>query len=364
MSIWLREPSSFAGLDRRIAWAIAALLAVVLAASLATPPTPVAAASGAPEKRAEERADLILYEAIVERVRLGDPYYSATAEELRAGNYPLRPFVAFRLPTLAWMQAAISLPAATLLLWALIAATVVTWALVFRRAFSRGPPAAIATLLLLGGIALFGQRELVIFHEAWAAVLIALAIGLRGLDLTFASVSVALAAVLVRETALPLLIVMGGLALLERQWREALAWGAAVGAFAIALTLHAGAVAAATSPADLASPGWSSLGGWRFALTAMRLTTVTRFAPEWLGALLVVLMLFGWAAWRAPLAHRALGVLLAYVFVLCLFGRPDNFYWAMLVAPLLPVGLAFALPGIADLAASTLGRSERNSPAQ
>ena len=366
MAAWLSEPTRFAALRPIPARLILLLLAIIFAASAITPPTPTKKASGDPEKRAEERADLILYETIVARVRGGEDYYHAAAAELRAGNYPLRPFVAVRLPTLAWLQAALPPAALRALMLGLVAAVVAAWAFALRPAFARPPPLVVALLLLVCGLALLGQAELIVFHEAWAALLIALSLGLWGCGRTTAAILVGLAAALVRETALPFLVAMGGLALLERRWRETAGWTAAAVAFGAVLLLHAQAVAAVTSASDPASPGWDSLGGWRFALTAMRLTTATRFAPEWLGSLIVALALFGWAAWRAPLALRALGALLAYVALLSLFGRPDNFYWGMLTAPILLVGLAFAAPGLADLvrAASTSPERRRKSPAR
>ena len=42
--------------------------------------------------------DLVLYDRIAMRVATGENYYRAAAEKLRDGNYPLKPFVAFRLP--------------------------------------------------------------------------------------------------------------------------------------------------------------------------------------------------------------------------------------------------------------------------
>ena len=81
----------------RAAGALAALLVVlaVIAAGLrietsAAPPAPAG------------NGDLALYARTIERLRHGEPYYPAITSELRANNYPLRPFVTVRLPTLSW----------------------------------------------------------------------------------------------------------------------------------------------------------------------------------------------------------------------------------------------------------------------
>ena len=49
-------------------------------------------------------------------------------------------------------------------------------------------------------------------------------------------------------------------------------------------------------------------------------------------------------------------LLAAYAAVLSVFGRLDTFYWGLLVAPLLLVGLAFVPDGIRDLAAALSDR--------
>ena len=59
-----------------------------------------------PVSPSQANADLDLYENIINHVAAGENYYDAAARELRLGNYPLKPFVAFRLPTLAVVQGA------------------------------------------------------------------------------------------------------------------------------------------------------------------------------------------------------------------------------------------------------------------
>ena len=61
------------------------------------------ASSPQPKVRASEaeQSDLDLYRDIIRRVGAGEAYYPVAADELRKGGYPLKPFVTFRLPTLA-----------------------------------------------------------------------------------------------------------------------------------------------------------------------------------------------------------------------------------------------------------------------
>jgi hypothetical protein len=43
-----------------------------------------------------------------------------------------------------------------------------------------------------------------------------------------------------------------------------------------------------------------------------------------------------------------------------IIGRPDNFYWAIMLAPLLPIGLAFAPAALRDLIRSAGARQNRS----
>ena len=63
------------------------------------------------------------------------------------------------------------------------------------------------------------------------------------------------AALMVRELALPMILAMGGLALIEKRWREAAGWAAVVALFGIYMTLHAHWVSEVVLPGDPVSPG-------------------------------------------------------------------------------------------------------------
>ncbi|WP_445192499.1 hypothetical protein ACT009_00710 [Sphingomonas sp. Tas61C01] len=355
--LWLAQPSRFATLSASRARAALALLVLLLATTLlalGTPgPPPV---SGDPANRAEDQSDVVLYETIVEGVRHGGSYYPVTADALRAGNYPLRPFVTFRLPTLAMVQAALPAFVTTALLYLLAAATALAWFARLREAFARPPPVIAAMALLAGGMMAFVQPDLVAFHEVWAGLFVALSLAVRRPGRWMPAVAFGLVAVLVRETAGLYLALMAAIAWIEGDRREALGWAAAIGVLALAVGLHAHAVAQVVRPLDPASPGWSGLLGFGFFVRTMTISTALGLAPLWLAAPLVGLALFGWAAWRDPLGLRVLAITAGYALVLALFGRTDTFYWGLLVAPTLLVGLAFALDGVRDLVVGALDR--------
>ncbi len=359
--VWLVQPSRFAGLAARDAWlCLGGLTALLLATLLAfATPSPPAATHDAAQRaahRADDQADVMLYETIVENVRHGGGYYPVAAEAMRAGNYPLKPFVTFRLPTLAMVQAALPHAVVVALLYLLAAAVALAWYARLAPVFARPPPRFVALALLAGGLMAFVQSDLAAFHEIWAGLFIALSLALYRPAAWLPSVAFGLAAVLIRETAGLYLAVMAVLALAEGRRREAIAWVVAGLILALALALHAGAVAQVVRPLDPASPGWAGRLGFGFFVLTMTLSTALAVAPLWLAAPLVGLALFGWTAWRDPLGLRVAALLVAYAAVLSLFGRLDTFYWGLLVAPLLLIGLSFVPDGLRDLIAAARDR--------
>lgn len=354
---WLADPTRFAVLNRggaRIALAILGLfLLLSLTALVTVGPPPV---SGDPAKRADDQSDVVLYESIVAGVAHGGGYYAVTADALRAGNYPLRPFVTFRLPGLAMVQAHLPRLAILALLYALVASVFAVWGMKLRAGMTRWPPVAIGLTLLAGGLMAFVQSDLWAFHEIWAGLLIALALGIRRKGRWIEAVAIGLLAMLIRETAALFAIVMLATAWFEGQKREAIGWGVALACLAVALGLHAHAVGQVTNAADPASPGWAGLHGYGFFAKAMVLSTALQLFPMALGVLLFTLALFGWAAWKDQAAGRVFLTLAGYGLALALFARPDTFYWALMVAPLSLIGLAFVPDALRDLFRQTLDR--------
>ena len=66
-------------------------------------------------------------EPLVAGLRAGGDYYDVAARALRTDGYPLKPFVTFRLPTLARVQAAIPDLISSLLLFAVAGLTIAAW---------------------------------------------------------------------------------------------------------------------------------------------------------------------------------------------------------------------------------------------
>ncbi|KQP48968.1 hypothetical protein [Methylobacterium sp. Leaf108] len=319
--------------------------AIGLVPGLAPPLPPSLAATGDDP----QASDAALYGAIAARVAGGEGYYAAAVAEHRLRDYPLKPFVTVRPPTLATLQAGLGMAGAGLLLALLVAVALVVLARRLETALPGGRRWIVVLALVAVGISFALLPVFVVWHEAWAAVLIVLSLACRSPRRYGVGLLVGLLAVAIREIALPYLLVMAVLAALEGHRREALAWFLAILTACGLLAAHAAMVAAATLPTDLASQGWLRAAGWPFVVTTIRNCTALAFLPLAAAGVLVPVCLLGWAAWAAPLGNRIALLLLGYAGAFLAFGRPENFYWGLLVAPLVLAGLAFAPAALADL---------------
>lgn len=296
--------------------------------------------------------DLILYARINDRMAHGESYYAAAADEHRKGNYPLRPFVTMRLPTLASFSATLGPTMMTGILYMLVIATLLAWRHRLRHQFRDPDRRTIALGLLLAGMMSAFWPEFIVLHELWSGILLALALAIHRPNKWLPSVVVATCALLIRELALPFVLLMIGFALCERRWREVAALGAVVIAFAFAMILHAQHVAAVVTAADLASPGWASLSGWEGFVRTVRLPSALRAFPDWVGTIAMILSLFGWLSWRSRAGLFGTCLFIGYGLIFMVLGRPDNFYWGFIVVPTFLIGLAFLPQAFADLRAA------------
>ncbi len=333
---WLASPSRFATISQPFARLMLVALAVTL----------VAAAS---VSASADQADTGFYAAIVNGVRHGGEYYTVAAETLRADGSPLRPFMAFPLPTLTVVEAAVPAFAIMMLLYALTIAVAVAWYARLQPALKTVGACSFLTVALFVSLAPMLRPASATLPETWAGLLVALSLVVRRPGRWIEAVAFGLAAATIRETVAPYLVVMAVCALLDGARREALGWGAALAVLAGIMTAHAHAVAGVVSALDTATIDWFAIPGFAAVGSAAASTTGLRFLPEWLGGPIVVLAVFGWASIRGPLASRVLAAILLTALLIGLFGQSYASNSAMLVTPFLLAGLAFAVDGLRDL---------------
>ena len=349
-------PSRFEGWTRFQALAvIGAMLALLAVASW----SPASAPSPKLRSSPAQQSDLQLYRDIIAGVATGRDYYEVAAEELRKGNYPLKPFFTFRLPTHATAYATAGEKVMVAIIWGLCVALMIAWWVKLRPHLPRWL-VGVAMFLLAGGLGGMLQPQTGLFHESWAALLLAMMIAVHRPDRFWPSVLFGGAALLIRELALPMILAMGGLALIRKKWREAAAWALIVVLFGIYMTLHAQWVSQVVIAADPPSPGWSNMNGLQFALKSIAKVTFGIRLPDAVAITLLLLSLFGWASVKTPWALRATLLIAGYSAMLALFARSDTFYWSLLAAPLAFVGLAFLPNALFDLA-KAVGRTPYRS---
>lgn len=308
---------------------------------VARPPRLTEATQAADPVRGRDE-DLKLYDDVIARLRHGESYYAVIAEEHRRHRFPLHPGFAVRLPTLAMAEAALPDAALIPLSVALMGAVLLAW---WRR-LADEPGAMdlrlIAMAALFFGVSIGTTRYFFVLHELWAGQLLALSFGLHRPGRRWIGAWLAAAAALsLREHALPFVLLMGAFALWHRRWREAAAWVVLAGLFALALALHLHAVAALVRADDPPSASWITLRGLNGWLSPVVLSSNLRWLPTWLAGPAVLLSLFGWAGWRSAAGLFGTLLYLGYGVAFMIAGRPDNFYWGMMVAPAMWIGLAF-----------------------
>ncbi len=293
-----------------------------------------------------EFCDTTLHAMIVAETQAGRSYYDVCGPLLLKHGYAVRPFVHWRLPTLNYLAVALKRP---------LVAKIVLFLLGSARPMGLGhtgashgrPPHDSYSCRWVGlpaALSLLGNWYLQ--HELWAGILIALSLGLYPRSVA-ASVVCGLAALAIRELALPYVILMMALAFVEKRRQEAMIWLAGIAGFAFYLAWHAHLVSIhmIEGPAD---PSWLRFPGWPHVV-ACSSWMFFALPPYWLAGGLAVLGIIGVATARdLRLALTVTGYMLA----VAIAGKPFNDYWGLVFTPLLAVGLVYAMPWVAQVLAA------------
>ena len=359
----------FAGWDRwpaRILLLVVAALLVLaviapLSASLDGKPSelPSLIGDGAPngQTESERDEDLAFYDRVIERIGHGENYYDFIVEEQRARDYPVRPGLAVRLPTLAWIHASLGEPAMIALAVALLFACIWAW---WKR-LGEEPGGArfrlLGTALMAMGGSLGLNRSFFVLHELWAGMLIALAFGLHRPGRWGAALFVAALALALRELVLPFVLLMAAMAAWRKDWREATAWIMLVAVFVATMVWHLSLIAVQEVPSDPVGPDWLVLRGLSGWLGNIVLSSNLRLLPHEMASPVVILMALGWAGWRSSAGTMGTFLYLGYGLAFMLAGRANNFYWGAVVAPAMFIGLAFLPMALPSLVRAARGKA-------
>jgi len=285
-------------------------------------------------------SDVQLYNAITARVAAGEDHYRVAADELSARGYATQSVFNWRLPTLTWVNALPPSPLWGRAIFVAIGVTLIgAWVFVVWRSMPRMVVASVI-VMSVGTVPLLLEGAPVLLSEAWAGFLIAASLACWGLGRWKASVTLGAAALMIRELALPYVLIMAAVAWWEGRRREAFAWAAATGIFAAFWAWHASQVLS-VMPSEGLVGSWAG-GGWGFVLQASRASIFLTVLPEgwdrWILAIGIPLLWAGSWYWTDALGRRLTFVLGGYFALFTMVGRPDNWYWGFLIAPLIPLG--------------------------
>lgn len=305
-------------------------------------------AATASEAADEDDGDLALYQRISERVIAGEGYYSAALAEQRESNYPTRPFVTVRLPTLAMVHRYIGFEGARWLALGLLIATVLAFLWRFREDVLPVERGAAGVLLVFGGAAAI-TPEAGLIHELVAGLFLSLSLALHSPKNWVPSLVLAGLALAVRELAAPFVLLWLVFALVEKRWTEAFGVLLLLALFGAGMYLHYLGVEGHSLPDDAVSQGWDAMAGISLPLIALSKLTALLLLPTWLAAALVVLSLLGWISLGGRIGPFALIWFTGFFAAVALFARPENFYWVQLTLPAFMAGFAFAPRALADL---------------
>lgn len=296
--------------------------------------------------------DVALYRAEIERIRAGESYYAAARAELTSRGYPTQSLFNWRLPTLAWLLGKLHgliVGKAILSLLALALIGLAFEALAREQGRGLGRPIACA-LLLTGPLLPCVLGDLLVVHELWVGVLIALSILAYGLNRPYLGVALGLAALAIRELALPYCAAAMALAWWQGRRREVALWILGLAVWEVYFSLHATTVCQTIPPDARAHPtSWVRFGGAAFVLAAAQMNAYLLLLPHWITALWFMAAMVGSAGWSTPLGLRAGLTTCLFVLVFSIVGQDFNQYWGCLIAPLLCLGAVHSPSVLRDL---------------
>jgi hypothetical protein len=321
--------------------------------------SPVPGAAAAHRQQASRDTDLLLYDRVIERLAAGDGYYPAAVGEMRARSFPVRPALNVRLPTLATIQAWLGPVGTMAAAVVLVLAIGLAWWRRFADEGLAGSERRFAVALILAGSSFLLNPYYHVLHELWAGGLVALSLGLHRPGKCGSALAVAALALAIRELVLPFVLLMGVLAAARRDWREAFAWSALGVCFAVLIGWHQLLVAGHTTLADPQGPGWLALRGLPGWIEKIVLSSQLHLLPAAAGGPVVILALLGWAGRRTASGLTATLMLAGYGAAFMIVGRNDNFYWGLIVTPVLFAGLALVPAALGDLWRAAVRKNAR-----
>ena len=288
-------------------------------------------------------ADAATYRQIVDRMRSGSDFYTATGAVLRSQHYPVASVFNWREPLLASAIAVFSERGATLVLCGLAVLLVVR-----ARPLLSG---VLGVLPILPALLMVALQDAVFFAELWAGICLGQSAVSYARKQPHSGVAWAILALFFRELTAPFCVVAGVRALWQRERREMAAWAVGGAAFAAYYGWHVTRVLSHIQEGDPAQQQtWLALGGLPFLLHAFRSASGLLLGlPPFLYGLLVAFAVAAW--WSRSMTWHVRAGVIAYAVFFLFCGLPFNGYWGLIVAPMFGLWLANGASGVARLLA-------------
>lgn len=280
--------------------------------------------------------DVALYQAEVERIRSGESYYEAAANELPDRGYPTRSVFNWRTPLPVWLVAQLPEDRIANAILGALALTLLLASFAWLTDEVGVGRATVGVLLLIGALLPCVLGELVLMSELWSGVLIALSAVCFGLKRPALGVLSGIAALFLRELAAPYCIVCVVLAWWHSQRRELALWALGLAAYLPFFAWHVAQVLPAAAGLESAKPtGWLSLGGAGFVVSTAQMNAFLLLLPQWVTGLYLACALWGCATWNSPGGQRVAITIAVYCIAFSFVGNDFNQYWGSMIAPLL-----------------------------
>jgi hypothetical protein len=353
------------------------------------PAIPVAEAASA------TAPDLALYREMILSVRGGANYYAAAREAIPRYGFPIASPLNWRLPTYAWLFARLPNQCWIQAVLLVLAVGGMWLAFVAESRRSSVGQAGVTLFLLFGVIRWTFDGEAYLAQEVWAAVLLVISLSAHALAAGWdksapaaagppiaksfswwagarsarwshstrraswrcLAVVAGLLALFFRELAMPYCGIACLIAVWNRRWVEAAAWAAGIVLFLGFFAWHIGQVRMQLAGTEVVAAAglsqWLRFGSLDFVLLTTRMNSLLFAAPACLLWLYLLTALLGLSQRRDETSQLACLTALAYLVTFAFVGRPENFYWGLMAAPLLPWGIAHAPRAIRELWTTT-----------
>jgi hypothetical protein len=290
------------------------------------------------------KGDIVLFQAVVERMRAGDSYYAAMNTELRQRSYPTASIVNWRLPG-TFLLVAHAPRLAHVIMLTLGAIGVAASVFVFRNA-----PAYLtigAAIVQLGAALLPAiPTDGLYMAETWAGILILLSMLASMFGASRIAVCCAIAAAGARELALPYVFIALALAIYARRATEVRWYVGGLMALAAYCIIHAILASRDIQTGDYGYTTWLIFNGWGFVVSTVGMGGWFLALPRWTAAIGAVLILA--SLWSAADLRLKLFVGF-YVAAFCVAGHTFNSYWGLMTGPSWGLAIVYGVPGLRRL---------------